>query len=78
MMMRFRSGGIRHKSTREATRVFQDDLDKLDKMRNDFRNCTVVTDDSEDSESEMDLGKSGSDEYSDDKKMTVSLQMIRT
>jgi hypothetical protein len=51
-MMRFRGGGVGHKSTREACNFFKKDRDRLDVME---QNVLPVDNDQEGSESEMDL-----------------------
>jgi hypothetical protein len=45
MMMRFRGGGIGHKSTKDATQVFRDDLDPLDQKRKTALELTTVKSD---------------------------------
>jgi hypothetical protein len=61
LMMRFRGGGVGHKSTQEASNFFKKDRDRLDVTE---RNEQI--DDDEEEDSDMDLEEHHDDEVDED------------
>ena len=60
--MRFRGGGVGHKSTREATDCFKNDRDKLD-LRIDINDDEVLAEDLEPEPSEKEIGEDEEEDY---------------